>query len=388
MRRRTFVRLAGGGVVLGAAGAALGGCSSSMPAQAVSAWQLALTPPAQGDVRPWLVSAAILAPHSHNLQSWVVDLREPGHLDLYCDRQRLLPETDPLNRQIMMSHGTFLELLDMAAREAGLRAEVALFPQGVFAGEVPDHRPIARVRLHPDAGVQRDALFAQVLLRHTNRERYELERAVPESAWSAMAASVEATPSIRLGYATEPDAPALAQHRRIAKEAWRIELTTPRKILESYRWLRVGAGEVAQHRDGISLLSALPVWMDRLGWLDRTVAPAPDDTAITSQLSRFNSHIDSTPAFVWLSTPANDRASQIMAGRAYVRLQLAATAQGLAMQPLSQALQEYPEQSAPYADIHRLCAAPGHTLQMWARVGYAPAIGPAPRRALQEFLRT
>src|SRR5574343_310653 len=96
--------------------------------------------PAQGDVRSWLVSAAVLATHSHNLQSWVVDLREPGHLDLYCDRQRLLPETDPLNRQIMMSHGTFLELLDMAAREAGLRAEVALFPQGVFAGEVPDHR--------------------------------------------------------------------------------------------------------------------------------------------------------------------------------------------------------------------------------------------------------
>ncbi len=387
MRRRSFVRLAGGGVVLAATGAGLGACSPSMPAQAISAWQLAPTPPAQGDVRPWLVSVAILAPHSHNLQSWVVDLREPGQLVLYCDHQRLLPETDPLNRQIMMSHGTFLELLDMAAREAGLRAEVALFPEGVFAGEAPDQRPIARVRLHSDAGVQRDPLFAQVLHRHTNRERYEPERAVPQSAWDAMARSLEATPGVGLAYATEAGPQTLAQHRRIAKEAWRIELTTPSKILESYRWLRVGASEVAQHRDGISLLSALPVWMDRLGWLDRTVAPAPDDTATTSQLDQFNRNIDSTPAFVWLSTPANDRASQIMAGRAYVRLQLAATAQGLAMQPLSQALQEYPEQSAPYADIHRLCASPGHTLQMWARVGYAPAIGPAPRRALQEFLR-
>ena len=29
--------------------------------------------------------------------------------------QRLLPETDPLSRQIMMSQGTFIELLDIAA---------------------------------------------------------------------------------------------------------------------------------------------------------------------------------------------------------------------------------------------------------------------------------
>ena len=49
-------------------------------------------------------------------------------------------------------------------------------------------------------------------------------------------------------------------------------------------------------------------------------------------------------------TEGNDRKTQVNAGRAYVRAQLAATAHGLAMQPLSQALQEYPEQAAPYAD--------------------------------------
>ena len=58
------------------------------------------------------------------------------------------------------------------------------------------------------------------------------------------------------------------------------------------------------------------------------------------------------------------------------------------MQPLSQALQEYPEQMAPYAAIHAQtgATAPGHTVQMWVRVGYAPAVEPAPRRALQDFI--
>ena len=87
-------------------------------------------------------------------------------------------------------------------------------------------------------------------------------------------------------------------------------------------------------------------------------------------------------------TEGNDRKTQINAGRAWVRAQLAATAQGLSMQPLSQALQEYPEMAKPYARIHALLDAPPPraTVQMWARLGYAPAIGPAPRRGLDAHL--
>jgi hypothetical protein len=44
-----------------------------------------------------------------NLQSWLVDLSTPDEILLRCDLARLLPETDPASRQIMMSHGTFLE---------------------------------------------------------------------------------------------------------------------------------------------------------------------------------------------------------------------------------------------------------------------------------------
>ena len=83
---------------------------------------------------------------------------------------------------------------------------------------------------------------------------------------------------------------------------------------------------------------------------------------------------------------SNDSLSvtQINAGRAYARVQLAATAHGVAMQPLQQALQEYPEQAQSYADIRRLLDAPqpASTVQMWARVGYAPPVDPAPRRGL------
>jgi hypothetical protein len=59
------------------------------------------------------------------------------------------------------------------------------------------------------------------------------------------------------------------------------------------------------------------------------------------------------------------------------------------MQPLQQALQEYTEQHANRDGIHRLLCATkiGHTVQMWDRVSFAPAVEPAPRRRLQDFIR-
>jgi hypothetical protein len=383
MDRRRFIRVAGGGVIVAAAAAATG-CSIAMPPEAVAPWQ---GPGNEPDLRRWILSYAILAPHSHNLQSWVVDLSVPGQILLRCDLQRLLPETDPYSRQIMMSHGTFIELLDMAARERGQRAEVTLFPEGAFGPDKLDARPVALIRLVPDATVPKDPLFAQILKRHTNRAAYDLAQPVSAEAWQAMAVAVKPNP-LRFGF-SGPDQPELlAQQRAVAAEAWRIEMVTPRAIMESYKVLRVGPDEVARHRDGLTLLDPSVVWLARLGLFDRSQAPGPDDYAITSQIKDFAQKLESTPGFLWMVTDGNDRATQVDAGRAYARVQLAGTAMGVVMQPLQQALQEYPEQAGPHAQVRRLLGAnaPGQTVQMWARVGHATPAAPAPRRGIDAHI--
>jgi hypothetical protein len=381
--RRGFVRLVGGGVIV-AAGGLGAGCSRQLPPEAIEAWKgPSATEP---DVRRWILAHAILAPHSHNLQSWLIDLRTPGEMLLRCDLERLLPATDPFSRQIMMSHGTFLELLDIAARERGLRADITLFPEGAFGPGKIDARPVARIRLAADPAVVKDALFAQILARRTNRNAYEPTRAVPTEARQAMA-DAAAPHGVRFGFVGAEPA-ALQRHREIASEAWRIELTTPRTIMESYRVLRVGAAEVAKHRDGLTVMDPKLVWMDRLGLFDRSRAPAPDSYATTSQIQDFNARLASTASFLWIVSTGNDRLTQVNAGRAYARVQLAGTAHGVVMQPLSQALQEYPEQAGPYAAIHGLLDAPTRTqtVQMWARVGFAPPVEPAPRRGLDDYI--
>lgn len=385
MDRRHLLRVAGAAAIAPALGT-LAGCATTLPSEATAAW----AGPAASETEPrrWALSWALLAPHSHNLQSWLVDLHEPGVITLSVDRTRLLPETDPYARQMLISQGTFLELLVMACAERGLRAEVQLFPQGVFGPRELDDRPVARVTLVPDTAVARDPLFVQVPRRHTNRLAYDPARPPDAQAVAAILAAGQA-PGLRLGVTGPEDAAARDLQRSLANEAWAIELRTPRTLMESYRWLRIGPAEIAQHRDGLTLNDPFIRAVTALGLFDRTQAPAPGDSNIEHQISDFAQRIASTPAFFWMVSADNTRQTQVAAGRAYVRAQLAATALGLSMHPLQQALQEYPEQARPYAAIHRALGAvqPGQTVQMWARLGFGPEVGPAPRRGLQAHLR-
>jgi hypothetical protein len=387
MERRHFLRIAGGGAIWAATGGMLSGCSSQLPADAIAAWQL--PPSGQADAldpRRWILSHALLAPHAHNLQSWLVDVSRPGLILLYMDRTRMLPQTDPYSRQMMLSQGTFLEVLDLAARHLGWRAEIELFPEGVAHGPQVDFRPTALIRLRRDPSVRSDPLFAQVQRRHTNRGTYD-SRLPPADARQALAQSTQGL-VLRTGLLTSEHPEAMEHQRRIAKAAWRTELLTPRTMMESLKVLRIGPDEISRHRDGISINEPMLRAIHALGLFDRSQAPGPDDVGTQSQIEKFNTGIDSTQAFFWLVTEGNDRKTQVNAGRAWVRAQLAATAHGLSMHPLSQALQEYPEVEPLYREIHERLEAPSprFTVQMWARLGFAPATGPSPRRGLEAHL--
>ena len=86
---------------------------------------------------------------------------------------------------------------------------------------------------------------------------------------------------------------------------------------------------------------------------------------------------------IWMVTKGNSREEQIAAGRDWVRVNLAATAQGIGFQPLSQALQEYPEMAEIYKTVHGRFAPEGGTVQMLSRVGYGPSVPVSPRWPLE-----
>ena len=73
-----------------------------------------------------------------------------------------------------------------------------------------------------------------------------------------------------------------------------------------------------------------------------------------------------------------------------MRLQLQATALGLQMHPMSQAIQEFAEMKPLYERLHRLTVgqpAERETVQMFCRIGYCSAQQHAPRREVDAIIR-
>ena len=163
-------------------------------------------------------------------------------------------------------------------------------------------------------------------------------------------------------------------------------------MMESMRLLRLGSAEIETYRDGITITNPLLVILAKTGLLERNKFPAPDSRATQGQIMDFDAITASTPSYLWILTNGNRREQQIAAGRAYVRVNLAATAMGLAMHPNEQSLQEFVEVGGPYREIHTLLEAPApdSTVQMLARVGHLPAgsdvAPPAPRRGLSAHI--
>ena len=240
MQRRSFMRLVGGGTVA-AATVCLAGCSSDFPAEALAPWK---GPGNEQDVRRWALAHAILAPSPHNRQPWLADLREAKAVSLFVDRTRLLPETDPWFRQIMIGQGTFIEALVLALQARGLAPGVQLFPEGEFKPREVDDRPVARLSWLPGAPPPvRDPLFAQLLRRCTAKIDYDTTRSVQPATVEALKAAVS-DPGVH--FDASLDAARVARLRSLCWESAQVELLTPRTVMESVRLTRVGPGEIGR----------------------------------------------------------------------------------------------------------------------------------------------
>jgi len=96
----------------------------------------------------------------------------------------------------------------------------------------------------------------------------------------------------------------------------------------------------------------------------------------------------SAAAFGWISTASNTRLDQVVTGRVYERLNLTATALGVAMHPMSQVLQEYPDmQDLQKHFLGYLNIPDGHTVQMLFRFGIAEPVEHSPRRFVKNLQR-
>ena len=365
LSRRKSIALIGGGAVLAAAVPYGGFLATRTPTKALEPWDLAGT---YDDPRMRALSYALLAPNPHNRQPWLAELIADDGLTIYRDKSLNLPVTDPFDRQLTIGMGCFLELMEMAAAEEGIRVETKLFPQG-------ENGPVAQCSFVPDAASP-NPLFAQVLLRRSHKEAFE-DRKVTEPE----AASLQAYAELFLN---GEDRDAI---RRIAHDAWMAEVETPAAWKESIDLLRIGKNEINANPDGIDVSGSFVESLALLGLVTREAALDINNPNARAPIEDTAKAILGSPAYAMIVTPGNSRFDQIEAGRNWLRLNLTATGADLALRPVSQALQEYPEVKSYHDEIHTRFAPNGETVQMLGLLGYGTRTPRTPRWPIENRMK-
>lgn len=366
------------------------GCTSNPPDYAAS-WR---SPGAgEADPRRFALAHAILAPNPHNTQPWQVELRGEDEMLLYCDLDRRLPFTDPLDRQITMGCGAFLHLYWIALIQRGLGCNFEFFPEGAPEPTARlDDRPIARARMEPlRPEGELEHFYAQIVTRRTNRAAFDARVPAEETLRGVAEATLDWYQTLFpfLSVQGSTQATQVTAIRDLVWRAFDREMRTRGAQEETYGWLRFGKSERARHRDGLYIDVPAAGVLRRLGMLDQDDIVNPESNASKQAAADWKRKADSAPAFMWLATPDDTPTTRLLAGMAYARMNLAATAAGLAMHPWSQALQEYPEMADLYAEAKTLLGANAtDTVQMLVRVGYAEPVEPAARRNMADFIRT
>ncbi|HUU76368.1 MAG TPA: hypothetical protein VMW63_09835 [Methanoregulaceae archaeon] len=345
-------------------------------------------PADEGDIRKIVLGYALLAPSPHNIQPCVVEFVGPGRIHLYIDTARLLPACDPDYRMIYISHGAFIENLDIAARNFGYKTDIYLFPGGWPGRDLVVDTPVAAIDLIEDPDSIKDPLFNSIPERESNKRPFKRAHLSMEQI-TALSDAYDSS-YIPISLASDPD-----MCRMIAGyivQAFEIDIYGKERLAEILHNFRFSKQELEKHRDGSGIAQSGITGIGRI--LYKCLFPSREKAAsrgngfATDAVKRTRKQAFSASCFGWISTKGNTRLDQVKAGRSYERVCLKVSELGLAIQPFSQILAQYPEMKDLNDDFREfLGISETHTLQMLFRIGFAHPVPHSPRRPLGDFIR-
>lgn len=346
----------------------------------------------KNDIRFAVLSYAILAPNPHNTQAWLIELKDELNFDLYVDKERTLPKTDPVFRQIHVGQGTFLENLNLAALNFGYKTIIKYFPKGEYSNNVIENKPVASIQLIKENNIVKDELFDQIVLRQSNKREYSNEK-VPLKKLKILENQIKAELEENFSLNITSKKEDLTNLRKIAINGMKIETGNHDRNMETIKMFRFNEQEINKYKDGFGLaqsgVSGVKKFMIENLFLSRDSAEKDPTSFGKEAISVTQKQVNSTNTFAWLSTKNNTRLDQVKIGRAYERINLLATSLGLVIHPISQVLQEYSDMNNLQKEFLEYLNVPqNNTVQMFFRIGIASKVKSSPRRDIKDLLIT
>jgi hypothetical protein len=320
----------------------------------------------RADRRPPLEDILTLAgraPSLHNTQPWLWRVRGTT-VDLFGDPTRRLPVLDPEARNLVISCGTALHHLQVAAASRGWVPRVRRVPDP----DNPWH--LATVRLSPGPPAETGVVDAETITRRRTDRRRFTSWPVPEGRVNRLAA--EGT----LWGAQVFPVNSLAVRRdllRLAFEADRLQSADEAARAETALWRDRDADGVPSDHVPSAASAMEPV--DRLsrrfeGGTLRDPRLEPDAAV---------------GGLLLVCTWSDDTLAWLRCGESLSALWLRATQDGMALVPLSQVFEVERTRAAIHEDVLGRLAVP----QLLVRVGWPPLeaepLPPSPRRPLADL---
>lgn len=341
------------------------------------------------DPRISLTAIGLLAANNHNMQPWRIELDKENSMVfyLYADSSRVTSEVDPFYRQMMITQGTFLEYVRVSGKKLGWKVDIKLFPHGVYDEadilHSMDVKPVAKITLSKMQPSD-SPLYNAMYMADTNREAYTSEL-LTSAQISGLEALSDADVSIKL-YNDQANLDKIGEY---ALKSATIEAGTARVMKESNAIFRANEYQKNKYRYGYSVegQGATGFNMSILQGL-LTVFPSLNSGNSASQnfINYTKTSVENTPAYAMIISGGNSRTEQIESGILYSRLVLTGHTLGLAMQPLSQVLEEYSEMKMQYDRFKQTYAPENGTVQMLFRVGTPAKNAPLTMRRNVESL--
>lgn len=318
----------------------------------------------EDDVRLELVEWARLAQNAHNFQPWriVLDAEHEDTMHLYVETDRLLPQTDPPARQVTLSIGTFLAVVDARAAGIGYEAEIDLLPDGPYDLATIGERRAATVKLVRREGTESPYAVAaelDAISQPTLKYRYRPAELGPQAIDRIESYSAD---GILVDVITDAAQVAWLNDRSI--EAFSIEMRNEPTLLETYESSRATAGARRRTPYGLAFTANFPA---RILWLveaSQGLFPQKPEAWAETGIDMFSSSLDEVTTYVMLRTSDNSRETQIRAGIVLQAIWMELHAAGHVALANSQGLQEYDAVREIYDALHTRYAGDGATIQM------------------------
>lgn len=294
---------------------------------------------------------ATLAPSGHNTQPWTVRVQETGRWIIGSDQSRWLPAVDPANRELLLSIGTFLENLTLAAGIYGYRTEMEVIAR--------DSHNANLVEVHFTPGVLQETLRDKMLTRRTLRSaqlKHELKRADVDYL-------LNKEDQIRFYPLTSEQGRYLSEGTLAANQAQAFRELAQ---LELANWIRWSNAQAKKYRNGLTPesmeLSGIARWYTKYFFNQQSVL---EKSFREETIKKIEAQVESCGGWLVVTSPSQSIADIIHAGRVLERAWLKARDKNIAFHPMTQMLEE-----SPWKDTMRQELGLREQIQFIIRVGY------------------